>query len=303
MHIELRHLRTLRAIHAEGGLGRAASALHLTQSALSHQIKAMEAQAGVELFVRRTKPMRLTAAGQRLLRVAESVLPVIDAAEAEFRALERGSAGRLHAALECHACLDWLLPVMDRFRRQWPEVDLDIRTSLNLQALPALAQEVVDLVITSDPRPAEGVTYQPLFDYAPMLVVPAGHVLAGRPWAEPADLATETLLTYPVERERLDAFTLFLDPAGVEPAQTRAVEQTDVILMLVASGRGVTVLPDWVLRRAAHDPELALLPLTREGRLRRVHAALRERDLALPFMAHWLHLARNEAMRLMAGPG
>ena len=302
MHIELRHLRTLRAIHAEGGLGRAAAALHLTQSALSHQIKAMEAQAGVELFVRRTKPMRLTAAGQRLLRVAEAVLPVIDAAEAEFQALERGSAGRLHAALECHACLDWLLPVMDRFRRQWPEVDLDIRTSLNLQAVPSLAQEVVDLIITSDPRPAEGVTYQPLFDYAPMLVVPAGHPLAGRPWAEPADLATETLLTSPVERERLDAFTLFLDPAGVEPAQTRSVEQTDVILMLVASGRGVTVLPDWVLRRAAHDPELTLLPLTREGRLRRVHAALRERDLALPFMAHWLHLARSETMRLMASP-
>lgn len=302
MHIELRHLRTLRAIHAEGGLGRAAAALHLTQSALSHQIKAMEALAGVELFVRRTKPMRLTAAGLRLLRVADAVLPVIDAAEAEFRALERGSAGRLHVALECHACLDWLLPVMDRFRRQWPEVDLDIRTSLNFQTLPALAKEMVDLVITSDPRPLEGITYQPLFDYAPMLVVPAGHPLAGKPWADPADLAGETLLTYPVERERLDAFTLFLDPAGIEPAQTRTVEQTDMILMLVAAGRGVSVLPDWVLRRAVRDPELALLPLTRQGLLRRVHAGLRQADLIPPFMAHWLNLARHETMRLMTGP-
>ena len=86
MHLELRHLRSLRAIHEQGGLARAAEVLNLTQSALSHQIKALEEQAGVELFLRKTKPLRLSAAGMRLLRTAEQVLPLIDAAEAEFRA-------------------------------------------------------------------------------------------------------------------------------------------------------------------------------------------------------------------------
>lgn len=300
MHIDLRHLRTVRAIHNEGGLGKAAAVLHLTQSALSHQIKAMESQAGVELFIRRTKPMRLTAAGMRLLRVAEAVLPVIEAAEAEFRAVESGRAGRLHAALECHACMDWLLPVMDKFRRLWADVDLDIRTSLSLNAMPALTQEVVDVVITSDPEPTEGIIFQALFDYTPMLVVPSGHPLATRNWVDPQDLKAETLITYPVERSRIDAFALFLDPAGIEPAHVRTAEQTDVILMLVAAGRGVAVLPDWVLLKAAKDPELALLPLGKNGVFRRVFAALREDDLALPFMAHWLHIARTETVRLMA---
>lgn len=299
MHLDLRHLRTIEAIHRHGGLARAAEALHLTQSALSHQLKGLEDQAGVELVVRRSKPLRLTAAGIRLLRTAEQVLPLIEAAEDEFREVEAGRVGRLHVAMECHACFDWLLPVMDRFRRAWPEVDIDIRASLAFQALPALLRETADLVVTSDPEPLDGVVYQPLFDYAPMLAVPAGHPLATRGWAEPADLAAETVITYPMDRARLDVFSHFLTPAKVEPAAVRTVEQTAVALMLVAAGRGVAVLPDWVLRREVGNPELALLRLGRDGLLRRVLAAVREEDLGLPFMAHFLRLARTEPLRLM----
>lgn len=299
MHLELRHLRTIEAIHRHGGMARAAEALHLTQSALSHQLKALEDQAGVELVVRRAKPMRLTAAGLRLLRTAERVLPLISAAQAEFRAVEAGHAGRLHVAMECHACFDWLLPVMDRFRRSWPEVDIDIRASLSFQALPALVRETADLVVTSDPEPLDGVTYQPLFDYAPTLVVAAGHPLVEQGFARPEDLAGETLITYPMDRARLDAFSHFLTPAGVEPAAVRQVEQGAVALMLVASGRGVTVMPDWVLRGQAGNRELAFLRLGPDGVLRRMLAAVREDDLALPFMGHFLRLARTEPLRLL----
>lgn len=299
MHLELRHLRSLRAIHDQGGLARAAEVLNLTQSALSHQIKALEEQAGVELFLRRTKPLRLSAAGMRLLRTAEQVLPLIEAAEAEFRAVEQGRAGRLHVAMECHHCFDWLLPVMDRFRRAWPEVDLDIRASLSLKALPALQKGQVDMVISSDPEELAGVTFQPLFDYAPTMVVSADHPLAAKGYADPEDLRGETLITYPMDRSRLDVFSQFLDPAGVEPAAIRQVEQTSVALMLVASGRGVAVMPDWVLRAQAGNPELATIPLGPKGKLRRLYAALREEDLAQPYMAYVLRLARTEPLRFL----
>ncbi|MBU3030794.1 LysR family transcriptional regulator [Paracoccus marinaquae] len=301
MHLELRHLRTVRAIHEEGGLARAAEVLHITQSALSHQIKALEEQAGVELFVRRAKPMRLSAAGMRLLRLAEQVLPLVAATEAEFKGVEAGRVGRLHIAMECHACFDWLLPVLDIFRRAWPEVDVDIRQRLAFGALPALAREEVDLVISSDPEDVPGVTYQPLFDYAPTLVVPAGHPLVAKGYAEPRDLAGETLITYPMDRARLDVFSQFLTPAGVEPARSRTVELTAVALMLVASGRGVAVMPDWVLRRESANPEIAMLPLGRQGVLRRLYAAVRETDLSQPYMAHLLRLARTEPLRMLRG--
>ena len=301
MHLELRHLRTVRAIHEQGGLARAAEVLNITQSALSHQVKALEEQAGVDLFVRRAKPMRLSPAGMRLLRLAEQVLPMVQATEAEFKGVEAGRIGRLHIAMECHACFDWLLPVLDIFRRAWPEVDLDIRQRLAFGALPALARQEVDLVISSDPEEMAGVTYQPLFDYSPTLVVPADHPLVEKGFADPSDLAGETLITYPMDRARLDVFSQFLTPAGVEPARQRTVELTAVSLMLVASGRGVAVMPDWVLRRESANAEIAMLPLTRGGIIRRLYAAVRSEDLAQPYMAHVLRLSRTEPLRMLRG--
>lgn len=301
MHLELRHLRTVRAIHEQGGLARAAEVLNITQSALSHQVKALEEQAGVDLFVRRAKPMRLSPAGMRLLRLAEQVLPLVQATEAEFKGVEAGRIGRLHIAMECHACFDWLLPVLDIFRRSWPEVDLDIRQRLAFGALPALTRQEVDLVISSDPEEMAGVIFQPLFDYSPTLVVPASHPLVEKGYADPADLAGETLITYPMDRARLDVFSQFLTPAGVEPVQSRTVELTAVALMLVASGRGVAVMPDWVLRRESANAEIVMLPLTRGGIIRRLYAAVRTEDLAQPYMAHVLRLSRTEPLRMLRG--
>ena len=293
MHLELRHLRTIRAVHDHGGLARAAEVLNITQSALSHQVRALEEQAGTVLFLRQQKPMRLSPAGMRLLTLARQVLPLVEAAEAEMRGVTQGRVGRMHIAMECHACFNWLLPALDGFRHNWPEVDIDVRAGLAFTALPALIRGDADMVISSDPEPLSGITFEPLFDYHPLLAVPSGHPLARRDVAEPADLETETLIAYPMDRARLDVFSHFLDPAGVRPAAVREIELTDVILMLVASGRGVAVLPDWVLAREAANPEIRTLRLGREGVARRLYAAIRDEDAALPFMQDMLRLARG----------
>jgi len=298
MHLELRHLRTIRAVHEHGSLAKAAETLHITQSALSHQIKALEAQAGVELFVRRSKPMRLSAAGMRLLRLAERVLPEVEAAEAEFDSLRTGRAGRLHIAIECHACFEWLFPVLEAFRHAWPDVDVDIRPGLAFDAFPALQREDVDVVITSDPEDLDGVTFAPLFDYEPVFVASSAHRLAARPFILPEDLRDEVLITYPVERSRLDVFSQFLSPAGVEPRAVRQVELTAVILLLVASNRGVAVLPDWVVREVRYNSDYVTRPLTEGGLTRRLHAATRDEDAQRPWMGHFLRLARTEPVKL-----
>ena len=130
----------------------------------------LEDQAGLELFVRRSKPMKLSPAGIRLLRLAEQILPQVAAVEEEFRAMQQGKIGRLHIAIECHACFEWLLPVLEQFRLAWPDVDVDIRPGLQFEALPALMREEVDLVISSDPEDLPGVDFTPLFDYEPVFV-------------------------------------------------------------------------------------------------------------------------------------
>ena len=301
MHIEFRHLRTIKAIHDTGGLARAADVLNITQSALSHQIKGIEDQAGVELFVRRSKPLKLSAAGLKLLAAAEDILPRVAALEAEFAGLQQGSAGRLHIAIECHACFEWLFPVLEAFRKAWPEVDVDIRPGLAFDALPALQKEQVDLVVSSDPEDLAGVTFAPLFDYAPVFVASAQNPLSERAHVEAEDFRDQILITYPVERSRLDVFTELLGPAGVEPKAVRQVELTAVILLLVASNRGVAVLPDWVVRQVRYNSDYVTRPLTASGVTKRLYAAVRSDTAAKPYMAHLIRLARQEAVKLQRG--
>ena len=298
MHIEFRHLRTIKAIHEAGGLARAADQLNITQSALSHQVKGLEDQAGVELFVRRSKPLKLSAAGERLLRAAERILPEISALEAEFAGLVSGKSGRLHIAIECHACFEWLFPVLEQFRKAWPEVDVDILPGLAFDAMPALQKEKVDLVVSSDPEDLAGVDFTPLFDYAPVFVASSQHPLAQKPYVEAEDFRGQTLITYPVERSRLDVFSQLLTPSKVEPAAIRQVELTAVILLLVASNRGVAVLPDWVVREVKYSSDYVTRPLTEAGITRRLYAATRSDETTKPFMAHLLRLARTEPVKL-----
>lgn len=303
MHLEFRHLRTVKAIHEAGGLAKAADQLNITQSALSHQIKGLEDQAGVELFIRRSKPMKLSSAGMKLLRLAERILPEVEALQEDFAGLRAGKSGRLHIAIECHACFEWLFPVLDGFRQAWPDVDVDIRPGLSFDGLPALMREEVDLVVSSDPEDLNGIDFTPLFDYEPVFVASSQNPLAQKEFIEAEDLKDQMLITYPVDRTRLDVFTELLTPAGVEPRGTRQVELTAVILLLVASNRGVAVLPDWVVREVRYNSDYVTRPLTKDGKTKRLYAATRAEDTTKPFMSHVIRLARTEPLKLQRVEG
>jgi len=293
MNIELRHLRTIMAIHSAGSVAQAAEQLHITQSALSHQIKGIRDQLGVDLFVKNTKPMRLSAEGLRFLRAAERILPEIDLLKAEFDNLQRGEAGRLHIAIECHACFEWLFPVLNLFRHDYPDVDVDIRPGLAFRALKALVDEEVDIVISSDPEDIPGVEFHQLFPYAPTFLSAKANPLSCKDYVDAHDFSDQTLITYPVERTRLDIFSQLLIPAKIEPKLIRQVELTAVMLMLVGANKGVAVLPDWVIRSADVGEGLVTLPVTKHGLVRQLYAAVRRDDEAKPFMERFIALGKE----------
>jgi LysR family transcriptional regulator for metE and metH len=300
-HLELRHLRTLAALRDTGSLVEAADRLHLTQSALSHQLNDLEARIGRSLFFRKTKPVRFTSAGQAILAAADVVLPCLQDAERALLRLAGGEKGRLHVAIECHSCFEWLMPAIERYRDAWPDVELDLASGFNFAALPALAQGDLDLVITSDPTGIDGIAYVPLFQYEAQLAVALDHPLARRDWVAPADLAGETLIVYPVDRARLDVFRSFLEPAGVEPARVRTAELTPVIVQLVASHRGVACLPYWVLHEYAQRRLVKALSLGEEGIWPTLHAAVRADDRAVPYVAAFIEIARRTCFENLVG--
>ncbi|WP_193074886.1 LysR family transcriptional regulator [Pseudomonas sp. FME51] len=299
--LELRHLRTLATLREAGSLVEASERLHLTQSALSHQLKDLEQRLGTSLFVRKTKPIRFTSAGLRLLRLADNLLPQVRQAERDLQRLSGGQAGRLHMAIECHSCFQWLMPTIDQFRNAWPEVEVDFASGFFFAPLPALARGELDLVVTSDPQDMVGISYVPLFTYEAMLAIGNQHPLTERSHIEPQDLAGETLICYPVERNRLDIFTQFLEPAGVEPIDVRNAELTIMMMQLVASGRGVCCLPNWAITEYLQRGYVSARPLGSEGLFGTLYAAVREDMLDMSYMQDFLLTAKDISFATLEG--
>lgn len=300
-HIELRHLRTLAALRDSGSLVEAAERVFLTQSALSHQIKDLEHRLGAKLFIRKTKPVSFTPAGERLLQLADQVIPAVEQADDDLARLVGGESGRIFMVIECHSCFDWLLPAIDSYRESWPDVDLDISSSFNFAPFPALVRGDLDLVITADPVADSGIAYLPLFSYEAQLAVSRHHPLAQQPYAQPQDLADETLITYPVDRDRLDVFHSFLEPAGVEPAQVRTAELTTMMIQLVASGRGVTCLPNWALHDYRERKFIVARSLGEEGVWPTLYAAVRKEQVTAPFMQGFVEIAKATCFQNLVG--
>lgn len=299
--LEIRHLKTLVTLRDTGSVVEASRRLCVTQSALSHQLRELESRLGCELFLRKSRPLRFTEAGKRLLRLAEEVLEKLGEAERDVQKLLHGEAGRLHMAIECHSCFNWLMPTVELYRRQWPAVELDFSGGFLFEPLPALADGDVDLVITSDPRDIQGVAYVPLFGYEMQIALGNRHPLVEKEFLEPADLAEETVVSYPVERRRLDIFQYFLDPAGVSPAERRTTELTPMMVQLVASGLGVCALPNWVLADYVQQDLITVRPAGREGIHPTLYAAVREEQRQAPFIADFLILAARHCLDTLHG--
>jgi LysR family transcriptional regulator for metE and metH len=299
--IELRHLRTLAALDQAGSLVEAAERVGLTQSALSHQIKDLETRLGVSLLYRKTRPLRFTSAGERLVRLAHDVLPRVRSAEAELARLAAGRAGRLYLAIECHSCFDWLLPAIERFREGHPDVDLDLSGGFNFDALDALQRADLDLVVTSDPVPVAGIVKLPLFTYEAVLVMGNEHPYAGRDHVEPSDLADQTVITYPVDHRKLDLFSQFLDPAGVVPAEERHAELTPLMVHLCAGGRGVACLPNWAIAEYRDRNQVSTCSLGEEGVWPVLHAAVREEERDRAYLEAFVTIARETCFARFTG--
>ncbi|SPU53925.1 LysR family transcriptional regulator [Bordetella trematum] len=299
--LEIRHLETLSAIRDGGSLQEAAERLHLTQSALSHQLRDLETRLGTALLNRRTRPARLTTAGLRVLALADEVLPRLRATERELQKLAAGRTGRLHIAIDCHSCFQWLMPALDAFRAQWPDVALDLSAAFSFAPLPALVRGDLDLVITSDPQTLEAVEFLPLFRYELVLAVSENNPLASQRYVEPAQLASQTLITYPVDRQRLDVFTAFLDPADIEPAALRRAELTPMMVQLVNSNRGVAALPNWALTEYIGQAPLKTLRLGSQGVWRTLYAGVRSEDRGASYIDEFLTIARDVSFKTLSG--
>jgi len=295
--LELRHLRTLAVLMEAPSLSTAAERLHLTQSALSHQLKLLEGVYGLELLERRTQPVRLTPAGLRLAQLGEQVMAAVQLAERDLANMAGGSAGPLRIAVECHTCFDWLMPSMDAFRPQWPEVELDIVSGFHADPVGLVVSDRAELAITSEVDDSAGVEFTPLFQYPMVAVMANDHRLTARAHLTPRDFADETLIHYPVPDALLDIMRV-LTPAGVNP-QRRTSELTVAILQLVASRRGIAVLPSWSVQPYVDRGYVSTRPVGKRGLSSRLYAAGKAGLSQRPYVQAFVETLRDTSFKLL----
>src|SRR5438034_2810220 len=282
--LEIRHLRSLLAIAEHGKLSPAAERVHLSQSALSHQIRALESHYGIALFERSPRQgMSFTAAGERLLALAREVLARVGEAERDLLRLQGDTRGELRIALECHTCFDWLMPVMDEFRRRWPEVEVDLVAGFHSDPLALIAEGRADLVIGSAPAKRRPYAVRPLFRFEILLVLPVGHRLRSKRFVDAHELADETLITYPVRENRLDLIREVLTPWGIH-LQRRTAELTVAVLQLVASRRGIAALPNWGVKSYVDHDYVLAKRIGRTGLWSELHATTTKALGSKPFL-------------------
>src|SRR5271168_4666632 len=299
--LELRHLETLLALSECGSLSKAAERLYLTQSALSHQLRALENHYGAALVEKNVRPLRFSATGQRLLALAKVVLPQVAEAGRDVARLAQGRGGPLRVAVQCHNCFDWLMPAMDAYRSLWPEVELDIISGFVVDPLPLLDHGEAELAIIHDPQaPHPNVVFSPLFRYESVALMSPRHRLATKPWLEAADFAAETLITYPVPDEMLDVMKHCLTPAGINPKR-RTAELTVAILQLVASGRGIAALPSWTVGNYIERGYVVSRPIGPEGLRCELYAATTRAGAEAAYIKEFIALTREQSLTQLAG--
>lgn len=291
--LELRHLRTLVALRSAGSLLRAAQLLHLTQSALSHQIKLLEDLYGVPLFERKSAPVVFTATGTRLLQLADAILPQVEAATRDAARLSQGVTGQLRVALECHTCFDWLMPVMDEFRRRWPEVEIDLVSGFHSDPSALLRTGKADLMIGSERPAGKNFASFPLFRFEIMAVLPLKHRLQARRRLTAQDFEGETLITYPVAEERIDLIREVLRPANIG-FERRTAELTVAILQLVASRRGLAALPNWGIKNYVDYGYVIAKRIGDKGLWSDLHVSVPSTLEKRPFIADFVSVIREQ---------
>lgn len=299
--LELRHLRTFAAIAETHSLSKAAARLHLTQPAVSHQVKALEDLYGIPLFERKTMPLRLTPGGQRLLGLAREVESRVAEAERDLSRIADGRAGQLRIAVECHSCFDWLMPSMDAFRERWPEVEMDLVSGFHADPVGLLGEDRADLVIVSHAIKRPGTVFHPLFRYEVSALLAREHPLTAKPFLSARDFAKETLVTYPIPDDRIDVLREVLIPARVEPAKRRTTELTVAILQLVASRRGIAAMPRWAVQPFLDREYVVARPIGKKGLQSALHAATTEAAAGAAYMRDFLDIMRRVSFASLSG--
>ena len=217
MHLEVKHLKLVQAIQQERSITRAGTRLHLTQSAVSHQLKEIEDRLRTPLFLRARHQLTLTLAGQRVLNSAAVVLDELKRAEEDIATLAGSPRGTVRISTQCYTAYHWLPKLVRKFSAKHPHVSVEIKVDATYRAIDALLEGALDVALTNELEENERLHFQSVFGDELVAVMPENHRLSQREYLRAQDFAEESLVL-PSALPESYFYHSFLGPAGVAPA-------------------------------------------------------------------------------------
>ena len=301
MDLEVRHLRLIAGIAEAGSVTKAATGLHLTQSALSHQLRDIESRVNTPFFLRVGKRMVLTAAGRRVLDSAARILDELRRVEEDIRQLAQQRDGVIRVATQCNTGYHWLPPLLARFNRKHPRVTVSILADATDRPVQALLDGQLDLAILTNDVSDSRLRLRRLFADEMVVLVSRQHPWASRSWVSPRQLAAEHLLLYSSSREESFVLRRVLGPAGLTPARISFIMLTEAMIELARAGTGVGIIPRWSAHRAIASGAIVPLSITRRGMRRQWSAATLAAHEDPPYMEDFIGLLAERALPARAG--
>lgn len=299
MTLEVRHLSLVKAVAEEGNISRAGIQLHLTQSALSHQLRDIEERLGVRLFLRHNKRMTLSKSGTRLLQSADHVLEELKRAEEDIKRIASNKEGLLRISTECYTTYHWLPSILKVFNRKFPNVDVQVVSDATLRPIEFLVERKLDLAIVSGTIRERQIIIEPLFQDKLVVIIHPEHPLAKKRYVTAEDFADQHLFMYSEPLEEYTFYNAILVPAGIAPKRVSHIQLTEGIIEMVKAGLGIAVLAHWAVDPEIKRHTIKALPLTRKGYIRQWSAATLRNGPMPSYMESFIRLLANRKMPAM----
>jgi LysR family transcriptional regulator, low CO2-responsive transcriptional regulator len=281
VHLTLRQLKVFEAVARLLNYTRAAEELHLTQPAVSMQVKQLEESLGIALFEQLGKRIHLTEAGQELLGYARTITQQLDELEGVLNRMKGLGGGRLRISVATTA--NYFIPtLLGSFSRRYPDVTISLDVTNRETLLRQLVENTVDLVVMGQPPAEADVEAQAFMDNPLVVVAPPDHVLVGKKHVPVARLQAETFLVRETGSGTRMAMERFFRERGVALTTGMEVASNEAIKQSVQAGLGLGVLS-----RATIEQELLLKRLV----------ILDIEDF--PIMRHW-YVVHRKGKRLSA---
>ncbi len=271
--MELRHLKLIDMVAREGTLSQASRKLHLTQSALSHQLKEIEEELGTLMFNRVNKRLEISEAGNIVRRASLNIQKELDTAKNEIDKLQNGIKGQIRLSTECYTCYHWLPQVIRSLESDYKNINIEVLPEYTKRHFEGLLDHELDLVITSLYSSDPNIAYKELFSDEQLLVVSQEHPLSTRPFVTPEDFKNETLLIYNRPIEESTFYMNVLNPVGIAPKKILEVRLTEAAMQLVENNMGVKVMAKWAAEPYLRSNKLSAIPIGPDGLRRKWYLA------------------------------